>query len=94
MTGTPAAAAVGGNRHPTDLPGSWHSLLTRAAACHTPACPVASQDHVLRALTQLGFDEWADEVRASHEEFKQEAKSGCGGRGAGGARTRACAGPS
>jgi len=29
----------------------------------------------MRALQQLGFDEWAVEVRASHEEFKEEAKS-------------------
>jgi hypothetical protein len=33
----------------------------------------------VRALQQLGFDEWAAEVRATHEEFKQEAKSEYGG---------------
>jgi hypothetical protein len=32
-------------------------------------------EHVMRALQQLGFDEWAAEVKASHEEFKEEAKS-------------------
>lgn len=31
-------------------------------------------EHVMRALQQLGFDEWAAEVKASHEEFKEEAK--------------------
>lgn len=34
-----------------------------------------SADHVMRALQQLGFDDWAAEVRTSHEEFKEEAKS-------------------
>uniref|UniRef100_A0A383W0H4 Transcription factor CBF/NF-Y/archaeal histone domain-containing protein n=1 Tax=Tetradesmus obliquus TaxID=3088 RepID=A0A383W0H4_TETOB len=31
-------------------------------------------EHVVRALTQLGFEEWADDVRSSHEQFKAEAK--------------------
>lgn len=33
-------------------------------------------DHVMRALAQLGFEEWADDVRQSLADFKEEAKSG------------------
>jgi hypothetical protein len=31
-------------------------------------------EHVVRALQQLGFEEWADDVKHSHEQFKAEAK--------------------
>eukprot|EP00879_Flechtneria_rotunda_P004684 GHRR01004947.1.p1 GENE.GHRR01004947.1~~GHRR01004947.1.p1 ORF type:complete len:182 (+),score=75.88 GHRR01004947.1:439-984(+) len=31
-------------------------------------------DHVVRALQQLGFDDWAEDVKTHHEQFKQEAK--------------------
>lgn len=46
-----------------------------SAAPPAAGCPA---EHVMRALQQLGFDEWAAEVKASHEEFKEEAKSECG----------------
>jgi len=31
-------------------------------------------EHVVRALRQLGFDEWAEDVQQSYENFKTEAK--------------------
>lgn len=31
-------------------------------------------EHVVRALQQLGFSDWADDVRAHNEHFKAEAK--------------------
>ncbi|KAF6259690.1 histone-fold-containing protein [Scenedesmus sp. NREL 46B-D3] len=31
-------------------------------------------EYVTRALQQLGFEEWADDVKHSHEQFKAEAK--------------------
>jgi Holliday junction resolvasome RuvABC DNA-binding subunit len=31
-------------------------------------------EYVMRALVQLGFEEWADDVKHSHEQFKTEAK--------------------
>ena len=48
---------------------------SRAVLCYAVLSCVSPADHVVRALRQLGFDEWATEVRASHEEFKEEAKS-------------------
>jgi hypothetical protein len=52
-------------------------LCCAVLCCAVLCCAVACADHVVRALQQLGFDEWATEVRASHEEFKEEAKSEC-----------------
>jgi hypothetical protein len=34
-------------------------------------------EFVVRALQQLGFEEWADDVKRSHELFKAEAKREC-----------------
>eukprot|EP00882_Tetradesmus_deserticola_P009821 GHRQ01010378.1.p2 GENE.GHRQ01010378.1~~GHRQ01010378.1.p2 ORF type:complete len:122 (+),score=61.79 GHRQ01010378.1:400-765(+) len=31
-------------------------------------------EYVTRALQQLGFEEWAEQVKTSHEQFKAEAK--------------------
>ena len=47
------------------------------SCCHLLLCVRLARpaEHVMRALQQLGFDEWAAEVKASHEEFKEEAKS-------------------
>eukprot|EP00775_Hariotina_reticulata_P012429 gene12429-12565_t len=34
-------------------------------------------EHVVRALRQLGFDDWAEDVQQSYENFKTEAKREC-----------------